>query len=96
MAFPTHARSGQNAGSGEREAALALLRIKADLRQTLLRRPEGPDQTLAWSSGISSLLIEAARGRLYLSRLREALGEPAYPTSLCPTDVPLECLGCVT
>jgi hypothetical protein len=67
-----HRRSRSTSGVSEREAAIALLRLKADLVETLGQPPKHPEAMPAWSRGVSTLLIEAARGRLYLLRLRDA------------------------
>ena len=73
MGFSSESGACRGAKVTEREAALALLRIRADLRQAFRQTPRTAEERYAWSSGISGLLIEVARGRLYLSRLREAL-----------------------
>jgi len=52
-----------------REAAEALLRVQSDLRRLLSCPPNDPQDRHTWCDGVSAAMIEAARGRLYLSRL---------------------------
>ena len=69
--FPTEAT--------HRETVAALLRIQADLQRTLLRQRETDNEREAWCNAVSTLLLESARGRLFLSRLQPAQpakGEP--------------------
>ena len=57
-------------GVTERDAARALLRIEEDLHRTLMAPPAGDNQRDVWVDTVSALLIEQARGRLFLERLR--------------------------
>jgi hypothetical protein len=51
---------------------MALLQVQSDLHRLLLQRPESAAERRAWRAGVSVALIEAARGRLYLSRLESS------------------------
>ncbi len=55
----------------ERDTVAALLHIQVELSRTLRQRPETLGERRAWRSAISTMLIEAARGRVYLSELQD-------------------------
>jgi hypothetical protein len=52
-----------------REAVTALLEVQTDLYRLLSRCPEAPEERGVWTAGVTSALIEAARGRVYLRDL---------------------------
>lgn len=54
----------------ERDAVAALLHIQMDLSRTLRQQPRSPAERLAWRDAISTMLIEAARGRVYLADMQ--------------------------
>ena len=54
----------------EREAVMTLLQVQGDLQHMLQQNPRTAVERRAWRAGVSELMIEIARGRLYLSRLR--------------------------
>ncbi|HVA22896.1 MAG TPA: hypothetical protein VMW62_00720 [Chloroflexota bacterium] len=64
-----------SAQSTQRDAVAALLRVQSDLRRTLLQQPEAAGELETWRNAISMLLLESARGRLFLSRLQPSLAE---------------------
>lgn len=70
-------------GVTERDAALALLRVETDLQRTLQQRPAESENHRDWSSTVSNLLIELARGRLYLERLQELVGSKGEVCQSC-------------
>jgi hypothetical protein len=82
MVFPTSPRTAPSACPSERDTARALLDIKTHLRHMLRRPPAAEEQRRAWASGVSTLLIEAAHGRVYLARLRSAQVSEADMVSL--------------
>jgi len=59
--------------ASERLAVQALLQVQEDLRRTLLRRSEWPGGLDSWVETVSMLLVEVARGRVYLERLQRAM-----------------------
>ena len=56
----------------ERETVTALLRLEEGLQRVLLQPPATRAEQAAWRDTITSLLLESACGRLFLSRLRAA------------------------
>jgi hypothetical protein len=57
--------------ASERETVAALLRIQVELSRTLRQRPQTAEERRVWRSAISTMLIEVAQGRLFLSEVQE-------------------------
>jgi hypothetical protein len=69
-------------GVTERDVVLALMRVETDLQRALRQRPDRTENATIWSSTVSTLLMELARGRLYLERLQHALGAAALKSEV--------------
>ncbi len=50
----------------ERDTVCALLQIQRDLERLLAQKPETDEERRAWCDGVSTALLEMARGRVFL------------------------------